>query len=179
MIERRTAPGLAWALTVRLATTMIVVMVLQAGAVSVRDYLNETDFLNSYVRRESLNIARAIGDSRAVPGKHTPVALPSQYTGPYAAHYAFRAVEADGKIIAEHNSDRLAPLSPWSDRPLQRQDFWVRKLDRPERMYVVGGVKVRQPSGQIWVEIATFGDPQGTYLPNLLRDILDDVWVPA
>lgn len=171
-------PGLVWSLTMRLALTTMVVMLLQAGIVSVRDYIYETDFLNSYIKREALIIARAVGEQRpSVPKAN--LRLPEQYVGAFADAYAFRAVEADGNVIAEHNAKRLAPLAAWNDRPSQRQDFWVRKLESDERMHVAGGLKILRSSGVMWVEIATFGDPADTYLRNLVWDVLHDVWAPA
>jgi signal transduction histidine kinase len=156
----------------------MLVMLLQAGIVSVRDYINETDFLNSYIKREALLIARAIGEQSS-SGQKGALRLPEQYVGPHADAYSYRVVEADGRVISEHNSKRLAAIAAWNDRPSQRQDFWVRKLEADERMHVAGGLKIRQPSGVVWVEVATFGDPAGTYLSNLVLDVLHDVWAPA
>lgn len=170
--------GLVWSLTMRLALTTTLVMLLQAGIVSVRDYFNETDFLSSYIKREALIIARAVGEHHP-SGQKAQLRLPEQYVGPFAHAYSFRVVEADGSVIAEHNATRLAPLAAWNDRPSLRQDFWMRKLEADERMHVAGGLRIRRPSGVMWVEIATFGDPAGTYLTNLVWDVLNDVWAPA
>ena len=168
--------GLAWTLTIRLAITMILVMALQAAVFSVRDYLKETDFFNAYIRREAHNIARGL---RSRQGTIFAEVQPSQYQGEHAASYAFRVIELDGRVVAEHNGDRLAPLAPWFDRPSRRQDIWVRRLDAEERMHLAGGLKIYTENRDLWVEIATFGDPANTYLRNIAQDILDDVWVPA
>lgn len=161
----------------RLALTTVCVMLLQAAIVGMRDYLNETDFHNNYVRREALRIARLVVEQRTGPGR-IDGPLPSQYTGGNAEAYAFRVVEADGRVAAQHNAERLAPLVPWTDRPSPREDFWVRKLDGEQRMHVAGGLRVRRGPRHIWVELATFGDPDGTYVWSLVQDVLDDVWVP-
>lgn len=174
----RSAPGLVWSLTVRLAVTMVLAMLLQAGIVAVRDYFNETEFLNNYVRREAIRVARAVGEPP--PGGGVSLhQLPAHYVGRHAGAYAFRVVEADGRVIAEQNAARLAPLAAWTERPSQRQDFWLRKLESGERMQVAGGLKIERPSGTVWVELATFGDPAGTYLLNLVWDIVSDGWMPA
>ncbi len=177
-IAQATRPGLVRTLTVRLAVTSILVMLLQAGTVAVRDYLNETDFLNSYVRREAQQIAReqaaTIGTSSDAPA----VKLPAHYFGANAKGYAFRLINQDGRVLIEHNGARLDALSPWSSKPDARQDFWVRKLDAHERMHVAGGLKVRAGEQDLWVELATFGDPDDTYLKTLAQEILDDVWLP-
>lgn len=174
----RAAPGLVWSLTVRLAVTMVLAMLLQAGIVAVRDYFNETDFLNSYLRREANRVARAVGQLPA--GHAVPLEqLPEHYIGRHASAYAFRIVGADGRVIAEQNAARLALLAAWTNGPSLRQDFWLRKLDSNERMHVAGGLKIERPTGTVWVELATFGDPAGTYLRSLVLDILSDGWVPA
>ena len=169
--ELRPAPSLVWSITVRLAITLVLAMLLQAGFVAIRDYLNETDFLSTYVKREAQLVARAVLSPSAD--------LPHQYRGSSAKDYAFRVVEGDGKPIAAHNAERLEPLAAWTDRPSERYDFWVRKLAGSERMHVAGGLKIRDNDRTVWVEIATFGDPAGTYLGNLVRDVLNDVWAPA
>jgi len=172
------SPGLVWSLTARLAITTLVVMLLQAGIVSVRDYIGETDFLSTYVKREALAVARAVNDQKTA-GPKAPLRLPAQYVGPNSDAYSFRVVEANGRVIAQHNGDRIASVADWNDRSSQLQDFWVRKLAADERMHVTGGLKIRQPSGVLWVEVATFGDPAGTYLSTLVLDVLHDVWAPA
>ena len=116
-------PSLVRTLTLRLVVATMALMVLQAGIVAVRDYFNETDFLNNYVRREAQRLARlVIGQPR--DAGVLAASLPARYAGRNAAAYAFRVVEADGRIIAESNAEMLSPLSPWTDRPSLRQDFW-------------------------------------------------------
>ncbi len=166
-------------LTSRLAMTMIAVLILQAGIVAVRDYINEIDFLNSYIRREAIGIARAYPTQRGSASGARRVTLPAHYSGPYASAYSFRVIEADGRIVAEHNPGLLTGLSLPLDRPSLRQDFWLRRLQPGERMHVVGGLRVRREGGDLWVEVATLGDPAGTYFSNIVRDILDDIWMPA
>ncbi len=181
-IAQTARPGLVRTVTVRLAITTFLVMLLQAGTVAIRDYLNETDFLNSYVRREAQQIAREQGAAPArtpgAPDGQPMASFPAQYFGANAQAYAFRLIDTDGRILAEQNGARLVALSPWSSKPNARQDFWVRKLNPHERMHVAGGLKVRVGEQDLWVELATFGDPNHTYLKSLAQEILDDVWLP-
>lgn len=167
------APSLVRTITIRLVLATIFLMMLQAGIVAVRDYINETDFLNNYVRREALKVARALPVQKGAPLK-----LPSQYVGANSGAYAFRIIENDGRILLEHNGFFLVNYSPWNERPSARQDYWVRDVDTSQRMYVVGGIKTKRENRDVWVELASFGDPDDTYLGNIAQDILDDVWVP-
>lgn len=171
--------GLVRTLTVRLVVTTVLVMLLQAGMVAVRDYLNETDFHNSYVRREAQQLARWFSAQHADAAARAPGNdRMNFFSGPNAAAYGFRIVDAEGRLLAAQNAYHLQALSPWSGKPSTRQDFWVRKLDSPERMHVAGGLKVNRVNRDIWVELATFGDPDSTYLYVIAMEILDDVWLP-
>ncbi len=174
-----TAPaGLVRTLTIRLVVTTVLVMLLQAGIVAVRDYLNETDFHNTYVRREAQQIARWFSLQNTEETSAKAGSNPSYYAGQHAAAYGFRIVDAEGRLLAEQNGYHLNALSPWSGKPSTRQDFWVRKLDSSERMHVAGGLKLNRDNRNIWVELATFGDPAGNYLGIIAMEIFDDVWLP-
>lgn len=169
-----TKPGLARTLTVRLVLTTVLVMLLQAGIVSVRDYIGETDFLNGYVKLEARRLAReyAASDSR---GQRT---MGPPYSGPNDSAYAYRILDAEGQVVSSHNIALLAPLSPWTRKPSLSGDFWLRKLDAQQRMHVAGGLRVKLPAQDLWVEFATFGDPENTYLRTIAWDVLNDIWVP-
>lgn len=174
---RPQSPSLVRTLTVRLVLATVLAMLLQAGFVAVRDYFYETEFHNSYVRRETARIARIIPSPEVVTSSEQ--AQWSSYFGSRNADaYAFRILDADGKTIAGQNAGLIALLSPWSEKPTLRQDLWLRKLDPTERMHIAGGVKHRRDGKDYWVELATFGDPDGSYLYNLLLELFDDLWMP-
>ena len=103
--------GLVRTLTVRLVITTILVMLLQAGIVAVRDYLNETDFHNTYVRREAQQIARWFSAQHADAVANTSGnEHPSYFSGPNAAAYGFRIVDGEGRLLAEQNGYHLQAL---------------------------------------------------------------------
>lgn len=172
------SPGLARTLTIRLAVTTFLVLLLQSGIVSIRDYLTETDFLNGYVRREARLIARALETANMNAVELAMGQQPAQYYGGHASAYAFRVLDNDGRVIAGRNPETLESLSPWLAKPSPKEDFWLRKLDPVERMHVAGGTKVHGIGRDVWVELATFGDPESTYLRSIALDIVKDVWVP-
>ena len=127
-------------------------MLLQAGIVAVRDYWNETDFQKTYVRREATLIAREFRLRQDVLRFKVLAKRPAHYFGPHAEAYAFRVVDANGAVLAQHNGARIETLSPLSEKSATRQDFWVRKLDANKRMHVAGGLKVRRDDRDFWVE---------------------------
>ena len=84
----------------------------------------------------------------------------------------------DGKVIGEHNSSMLAELSPWRDRPSRTQDLWLLDLDLERKLYVAGGLRQKVGGRDVWVEVATRGDPDRVYLGIIAAEVLDDVWMP-
>lgn len=181
MTLRTTAPqkSLAHTLTVRLVLVTIASMVLQATLVAWREYLNETDFLDSYIRREALKLASFPSYPNTGLNKSDGRWRPRQYNGPTASAYAFRIFDDKGNIHAAHNIELFQSIAAWTDLPSQRQDWWVHKFDETKRMHVVGGLKVRNNDMNVWIELATRGDPSHTYLWTIAADILDDILVPS
>ena len=153
-------------------------MLLQSGIVSVRDYLTETDFLSGYVRREARAIASELELSSMSAVELAMRQRPEQYYGPHETAYAFRVLDTEGRVIAGRRAATLEALSPWATRPSPKEDFWLRKIDPNERMHVAGGIKVSSNGRDVWVELATFGDPASTYVKSIASDIVHDVWVP-
>ncbi len=171
-------PSLVRTLTLRLVLTTLIAMLLQATLVTWREYLNETDFLNSYVRREANKLARLIGNAPDSLDRSDNSNRPGQYIGANASSYAFRIVDENGNVQNAHNVVLLDTISAWTDKPSLRQDFWVRKFKSTERMFVAGGLKVRRGDSDIWIELATSGDPDNTYLSVIAADVLDDIAMP-
>jgi len=174
----RGSPSLVRTLTVRLVLTIFLVMLMQAGIIAIRDYIQQTDFINAYVRREAQLLAWTFS-ARLTQSAEDPVeSWPRHYTEQNAEHYAFRVLDSEGHILAGRNAPALALLSPWVEKPTLRQDLWLRKLDPDARMHIAGGVKHRIGGKDYWVELATFGDPDNIYLRALVLDIFDDIWMP-
>lgn len=171
------AKSLARTLTVRLVLTTLTVLVLQAALVSLREFVAETDFHNSYIRREANRLARMV-DIDAEPDGNIEDRRPGHYIGPHASAYAFRIVDADGRVFDAHNVALLDAISAWTSTPSHRQDFWIRKFNTNVRMHIAGGLKVRRGTADLWVELATSGDPAGTYLSTVASDIFDDLTMP-
>ena len=79
--------------------------------------------------------------------------------------------------MAQHNGRKIAELSPWREEASRNQDFWLRIWTREE------AVRCRRGQGkladrQVWIEVATFGDPASTYLGIVATEVVDDVWIP-
>jgi two-component system, OmpR family, sensor histidine kinase QseC len=174
----RARPSLVRTLTSRLVLITMLAMALQVAFVAMRDYFSETDFLTSYVRREATAIAREMGELQATPNGAASSVRLAHYFGVHALAYAFRVTDADGERLAAHNDSLLDRHTARTRQSPDIPDFWLRKLDPQARMHVAGGLKVRRDGRDIWVELMTLGDPDGSYLRVIALEILDDVWLP-
>jgi two-component system, OmpR family, sensor histidine kinase QseC len=172
-------PSLVRTITLRLAITSILAMLLQLTIVVARAYLDEDDLNRSYVTRQARSVLSSVRASRTPRGVQLKTsAVPAQYRGLRADAYAFRILTADGSIVGEHNGAMLAQLSPWRERPSRTQDFWLVDLDAVEKLYVAGGLRQKVGNKELWVEVLTRGDPDRVYLGILAAEVLDDVWMP-
>ena len=164
-------------ITFRLAITSLLAMLLQLTIVVARAYLDEDDLNRSYVTREARTLIRGMQQSaEGETLKRFPI--PPHYLGQHADAYAFRILTETGTVVAQHNGAKLAQLSPWRVRPSRTQDFWLVDLDANEKLYVAGGLRQRVRGQEVWVEVATWADPDRVYLGILAAVGLDEVWLP-
>src|SRR6202795_2031562 len=99
-------PSLVRIITLRLAITSVLVMLLQVGIVVARAYLNEDDLNRSYVMREARTLFQAVRPTLRGP-LLGPRLVPQHYTGRHGDFYAYRMLLEDGTVIGERNSSML------------------------------------------------------------------------
>jgi len=51
-------------------------------------------------------------------------------------------------------------------------------LDTEQKLYVTGGRRHKIGNRDVWIEMATRGDPDRVYLGIIAAEVLDDVWMP-
>jgi two-component system, OmpR family, sensor histidine kinase QseC len=165
-------------ITVRLALVSLLAIALQVAVVVVRTYLVEDEMNRSYVTQQTHLLLRAIAVG---PGGLVikPSRLPSEYGGTHGASYAFRILDEGGRVVAEHNGERIAALSPWQVEASRAQDFWLLDLEEAQKLYVAGGIRRKVSDQRVWIEVATFGDPARTYLGIVAAEVAGDVWLPT
>jgi signal transduction histidine kinase len=167
-------PSLVRILSTRLVVTGIVGILLQIGIVAVRSYLDDIDLMSNYVKYEARLIYDGFSSARA--GRRGGV--PARYSNEFKDAYGFRVLDSHGRVLSETNGALLIDLSPWqSDLPSQ-QDFWLRRLDGSQWMNVAGGLRFSRGAQDVWVEVATTGDPAGEHFRIFARELLSDVWMP-
>jgi hypothetical protein len=170
-------PSLVRIVTIRLALTALLAIVLQLTIVVVNTYLVEDDLNRSYVTRQAHALLAAL-DTHSLGLTLEDSRVPRQYRGKHANFYAFRITGEDGHVLAQHNGPRIADLSPWQDNASRTQDLWLLDLDTEKKLYVAGGVRQKLTDHYVWIEVATFGDPANTYLGIVAAEVAEDVWLP-
>jgi signal transduction histidine kinase len=177
MLPSSVRPSLVRTITLRLAITSLLALLLQLVIVVARTYLDEDDLNRSYVTREARTLLRGVHyGAKGLQLKRS--SIPSHYLGAQSGAYAFRIMGDDGKTIAERNGSTLAEISPWPERPSRTQDLWLLDLDLDRKLYVAGGLRQKIAGRDVWVEVATRGDPEREYLGIVAAEVLDDVWMP-
>ena len=170
-------PSLVRIITVRLAVTSLLAIILQLTSVVVRTYLIENDLNRSIVTRHAQALLAGL-QANAATLVFDESRVPQHYVGKHADYYAFRISDAHGHVLAQHNGQKIAQLSPWREEASRIQDFWLLDLDADKKLYVAGGIREKLADRQAWIEVATFGDPASTYLGIVASEVVDDVWVP-
>jgi len=170
-------PSLVRIITVRLAVTSLLVIILQLTSVVVRTYLIENDLNRSIVTRHAQALLAGL-HANAATLAFDESQVPQHYVGKHADYYAFRISDAHGHVLAQHNGQKIAQLSPWREEASRIQDFWLLDLDADKKLYVAGGIREKLADRQAWIEVATFGDPASTYLGIVASEVVDDVWIP-
>lgn len=157
--------------------TALGVVLLQIGITGIGNYLDEIDLNTNYVKYEARLIDAAYRSAEA-RGRPIETWQPTRYGGRHGNAYAFRILEADGRVRAELHGELLSALSPWRNPRAEAQDFWLRRLGTGSRMHVAGGVHLSHGDRDLWVEVATLGDPAGAHVGIFAVELLADVWLP-
>ena len=105
-------PSLVRIITVRLAVTSLLAIILQLTSVVVRTYLIENDLNRSIVTRHAQALLAGL-HANAATLVFDESRVPQHYVGKHADYYAFRISDAHGHILAQHNGQKIAQLSPW------------------------------------------------------------------
>src|SRR5258706_5081071 len=98
MLPSSVRPSLVRTITVRLAITSGLAILLQLAIVVARTYLDEDDLNRSYVTREARKLLQEV-HFMTEGLRLERSSIPHHYIGQQAAFYAFRVLGDDGKII--------------------------------------------------------------------------------
>lgn len=167
-------PTLARIITQRLALTSLVAIILQVCVVAAQYYWDQDQFTLDYIGREASLLARGVS---AGQNGRLVFKLPEAATD-YARSdggYAYRIVDSQG-VIASSGYDAAVDWS--SPRTSTRLELWFRRLDDTPSFGFAGGQRFQIGDRDVWVEVATRGDPQRRHWRVLALELSKLVWLP-
>jgi signal transduction histidine kinase len=169
--------SLAAAIGVRLAAIWGVIIAVQVAACFYENLSDHAYFARNYIDMEVRNIGELIQLSNGSP-VYDASRIPAHYSENLAPYYAFRIVDAHGRLIGESNGQILSNIMPLSSRISSEPFTWLRIADNGEWFHIAGGAPWPVGGQLVWVEVATIGDPNWQRLWVLAHELAKDVWIP-
>ena len=169
--------SLAYYVSSRILIAALFAITLQTIICLAENYLDELYFGRWYVKTETTRIA----ESLAAPGASLERILEKNhphYGGATASSYAFRVLDPEGRVIAAANAGLLKSISPLDRSGGGEPDMWMRKFDGDAWFHLAGGIRRQVGGRDVFIEVATLGDPAGRRFRALWHDIVHDVWIP-
>jgi two-component system, OmpR family, sensor histidine kinase QseC len=172
-------PSLVRRIFVRVGLVALFASVIQLLVISATHYFDYDHLALDHVRYEAQWLANGVkiaaneASFTLPPGMH-------HYTDEHRGGYAFRVLDAKGRVLGAHQApvfDRLSPWQPSTDEAMPRS--WFRKLDNDRRFFFAGGQQFRIGEEYVLVEVATFGDPRAVHRWIVAYETLEDIWLPT
>ena len=170
-------PSLSHTITKRLIITAIVAIWLQFFISSYQNIANPDDVYRNYVGLETREILSGIESTNEELKFKLPVTA-HHYLRYNSTAYAFRILLANGQELAAVNGDWFSKLSPWPSRDRNALDLWIQKAYFVQSFGVIGGERLKVANQEVWIEVATKGDPAHVHWRSIRKDIYDDVVIP-
>ncbi len=135
--------------------------------------LNEDYFTRNFVSAETGAIAKAISISDGKVEFKAPDSLP--YFSDNTGAYGFRVTDRDGQVLAVRNETLITGHPPHTSG--EAAHFWYSKT-KADWLHLAGGSTRKVDGGEVWIDVATAGDPQWRRIAALMHELRDDVWIP-
>lgn len=166
-------PTLARIISQRLALTSLVAIALQVCVVAVQYYADQDQFTLDYVGRETALLVRGVvagpsGLKFTLPANASHFAVDT-------AHYAYRIQTSDELIAASGDGEHLNWASPSVSK---RLELWFHRLPGEEWLSFAGGQRYTIGGRDVWIEVATLGDPLRRHWWVLALELSKLVWLP-
>ena len=180
MITRRlpaVRKSLAVAIGLRLAAVWAFIVAVQAAACIYENVSDQAYFARNFIDAEVRRIGELV---RLSSGSliYDKADVPAYYTGELARYYAFRIIDADGRLIGESNGRILSSIMPRPSNAASEPFTWLRVPDHGEWFHIAGGAALAVGGHLVWIEVATIGDPGWQRIWVLARELVKDVWIP-
>lgn len=171
-------PTLTSMLGQRILAVSALILCVQILACAYENFSDHRYFSTGYIDMEVKRIGKGLRRDGAGLSYDMRY-VPRHFLGPYAYHYAFRVSDASGNVLASSSSQILENALPTIGRGLIGPYTWYRKLDTGDWFHVAGGEPYRFGEGEVWIEVATLGDPAYQRMWALAHDLSKDVWIPS
>ena len=169
--------SLAGAIGLRLGAVMGMIIAVQVAACFYENLSDHAYFARNYIDIEVRTIGELIRLSNGTL-VYDAARAPAYYNETLAPYYAFRIVDANGRLIGESNGQILSNIMPLSSRISSEPFTWLRIADQGEWFHIAGGAPWSVSGQLVWVEVATIGDPDWQRLWVLAHELTKDVWIP-
>lgn len=144
--------------------------VLLTAQCLIHNLVDEEYFSRHFITHETHAVASSMTLRDGRPVVTDPADLPYFSAGEGA--YGFRVFDAGGRELASRNS----ALMDGQPAP-GAHDLWFRKTGSAW-LHLAGGTKQRIGGREVYVEIATAGDPRWRSRAVLVHELAEDVWLP-
>jgi signal transduction histidine kinase len=141
-------------------------------------YSDHNRFYRDYIALETDRLGACLAEFQARVILNDECAH-SHYFGTSKYYYAFRIVDEAGRGIAAENSQVLENVFPAIGRVSTSPFSWQKTLDTGNWFHIAGGRPFRVGQKQVWIEVATLGDPAGQRFWALARVLMVRIWLPV
>lgn len=141
------------------------------------NYLDEAYYTKWYVQVETQRLAEHI---KIIDGKATLNSTSGLdfYSRDAAQDYGYKIWNSVDPIVMTSNDALMAMVSPGlTEQGRLLPDVWLRKTS-PTWFHVTGGRRFEIQGVELWIEVATRGDPLGLRYRALFLDFMHDVLIP-
>jgi signal transduction histidine kinase len=159
----------------RFALASGVVLLLQVAIVTLTSR-DEDELVRDYISWEARRLAIGVSSSASGLAFQLPSGA-AYYADDRRSAYAFRVLDGAGHVIAAGNAQLLEKVSPWAPAAAPRPDAWVSSLGS-KWMYAAGGERLLANDKDIFIEVATLGDPACARWRSVAHEIFEDVLSP-
>jgi len=179
MTDANHHPSLVRRIFLRVGVVALLTSLIQLLVISATNYFEYDHLALDHVRYEAQWLAKGIKISGTEALFELPAGM-NHYTGEHRSSYAFRVLDAQGRVLGAEQASMFDRVSPWRVSSNEGMSgSWFRKLDNDRKFFFAGGQQFRIGEADVLVEVATLGDPRGRHRWIVAYETLEDIWLPT
>jgi signal transduction histidine kinase len=170
------AAGLTEIVFWRMAMAAALAVSIQIAVCLFEVFYEYQYFERHYVAQETAKIVRGARFTGGVLNLDLNGRL--AYYSTHRDRYAYRVSTPGGETLAGSFQEMFEPLSPLGGQPAILPQFWLHHIDTSTWLHFAGGMMHKVDGKELWVEVATLGDPEFVRLEVLVSELVKDVGIP-